>query len=222
MKYDMSGGATVLGMVKVVAQLKLPLDIVAFLPATDNMPSGTAVHPGDVVTTLSGKTVEIINTDAEGRLCLADALTYATRYKPEVMIDLATLTGAVIVALGHQAMGLMGNNRKLISQIQAAGEKTGERTWELPLWEEYQTLIEGDVADLKNVGGRGAGTITAGLFLKAFVADIPWVHLDIAGTSWGDVGGKHPYIPKSATGVALRLLIQYLTERANGENDETA
>jgi len=214
MKYDMSGGATVLGLMQVITRLKLPLDVVALLPATDNMPSGTAVHPGDVVTTLSGKTVEVINTDAEGRLLLADALAYAVEhYKPTAMIDLATLTGACVVALGQHAIGIMGNDASLISKVTAAGEATGERTWELPLWEDYFKQIESDVADLKNVGGRGAGTITAGLFLKQFVGETPWVHFDIAGTSWYH-DGAHPYIPKGSTGIGMRLLVQYLTELA--------
>lgn len=213
MKYDMSGGATVLGVMKIAAQLQLPLDIVALLPATDNMPGGKAVHPGDVVTCLSGKTVEIINTDAEGRLCLADALTYAARFKPVAMIDLATLTGACVIALGQHAMGMMGNNARLLAKVRAAGEAVGERTWELPLWDEYFNQIESDVADLQNVGGRAAGTITAGLFLKAFAGDVPWVHLDIAGTSWYN-DGRHPYVPKGASGVGVRLLVHYLTNIA--------
>lgn len=210
MKYDMAGGATVLGVMKAVAALKLPLDIVAILPATDNMPSGKAIHPGDVVTSLSGKTIEIINTDAEGRLCLADALTYGARFKPAAMINLATLTGACVIALGQHAMGMMGNNPALLKKVQAAGEAVSERTWELPLWDTYQNQIESPVADLQNVGGRGAGTITAGLFLKAFVGDVPWVHLDIAGTSWYN-DGRHPYVPKGASGVGVRLLVYYLT-----------
>jgi len=210
MKYDMSGGATVLGVMKIVAQLQPPINIVAILPATDNMPSGKAVHPGDVVTSLSGKTIEIINTDAEGRLCLADALTYATRFKPVAMIDLATLTGACVIALGQHAMGMMGNDPRLLAKIQAAGTAVGERAWELPLWDDYGNQIESDVADLQNVGGRAAGTITAGLFLKAFAGDVPWVHLDIAGTSWYN-DGRHAYVPKGASGVGVRLLVQYLT-----------
>ncbi|MFQ5598130.1 MAG: leucyl aminopeptidase [Nitrospiria bacterium] len=213
MKYDMSGGATVLGVMKVIGRLKLPVDVIAFLPATDNMPSGSAVHPGDVVTTLSGKTVEVDNTDAEGRLCLADALSYAARYKPAVMIDLATLTGACVVALGQHAVGLMGNNDALIAEILAAGKETGEPLWQLPLWDVYFKQIEGEVADLKNVGGRAAGTITAGLFLKQFVEGIPWAHLDIAGTSWYS-DGNHPYISKGATGVGLRLLVRYLMQQS--------
>ncbi len=215
MKYDMSGGAIVLGVMKAIAQLKPTIDIIAVLPATDNMPSGKAVHPGDVVTSLSGKTVEIINTDAEGRLCLADALTYATRLKPAAMIDLATLTGACVIALGQHAMGMMGNNPRLLSQIQDAGEAVGERTWELPLWDDYFNQIESSVADLQNVGGRRAGTITAGLFLKQFVGETPWVHLDIAGTSWYD-DSKNPYVPKGASGVGVRLLMQYITALSKG------
>ncbi len=216
MKYDMSGGAIVLGVMSIIAQLKLPINIIAVLPATDNMPSGKAVHPGDVVTALSGKTIEIINTDAEGRLCLADALTYATHFKPTAMINLATLTGACVVALGQHAMGMMSNNPRLSSKVQAAGLAVGERTWELPLWDDYFNQIESDVADLKNVGGRGAGSITAGLFLKQFVGEIPWVHLDIAGTSWYN-DARHPYVPKGASGVGVRLLVQFLTNESNGK-----
>ncbi|MFQ5588882.1 MAG: leucyl aminopeptidase [Nitrospiria bacterium] len=215
MKYDMSGGAVVLGVMNIIARLRPPINLVAVLPATDNMPSGKAVHPGDVVTSLSGKSVEIVNTDAEGRLCLADALSYATRFKPAAMIDLATLTGACVVALGQHAMGMMGNNSRLLSKVQAAGAAVGERTWELPLWDDYFNQIESDVADLQNVGGRAAGTITAGLFLKQFVNEIPWVHLDIAGTSWYN-NAKHAYVPKGATGVGVRLLVQFLTSEANG------
>lgn len=213
MKYDMSGGATVLGVMKTLVQLQLPINVVGLIPSTDNMPSGTAVHPGDVVTTLSGKTVQIDNTDAEGRLLLADALSYAARYKPTAMIDLATLTGACVIALGQHAIGLMGNNKTLVSKIQGAGEDCGERLWPLPLWDAYFNQIEGDVADLKNVGGRSAGTITAGLFLKQFVGEIPWVHLDIAGTSWYS-DNRHAYIPKGATGIGVRLLIHYLSKSA--------
>ncbi|MBI3803702.1 MAG: leucyl aminopeptidase [Nitrospirae bacterium] len=210
MKYDMTGGATVLGTMRVAAQLQLPLHIIGVLPATDNMPSGTAIHPGDVVTTLSGKTVEVINTDAEGRLCLADALAYAVRFKPAAMIDLATLTGACVVALGNHAMALFGNDPKLTAQIQKASEETGERVWPLPLWDEYYDQIKSEVADLKNTGGRPGGSITAALFLKQFVGDTPWVHLDIAGTSWNGERPR-PYVPKGSTGTGLRLLVQYLT-----------
>lgn len=213
MKYDMTGGATVLGVIQIVAAMKLPIRLIGILPATDNMPSGSAIHPGDVVKMLSGKTVEVINTDAEGRLCLADALSYAARYKPAVMIDLATLTGAATIALGQHAIALMGNNPILSAQMEEAGRKTGERTWELPLWDDYFNQIKGDIADLKNTGGRPAGTITAGLFLKQFVGKTPWIHLDIAGTSWNsDI--PQPYIPKGATGVGVRLLVEFLSARA--------
>jgi leucyl aminopeptidase len=210
MKTDMSGGATVLGTMKALAQLKLPVSVVGLLPATENMPSGTAVKPGDVVRAMSGKTIEVINTDAEGRLVLADALSYAARYKPSAVVDLATLTGACVVALGNRATGVMGTNPRLIERLKRAGERCGERVWELPLWEEYQDQIKSDVADMKNVGGRGAGAITAAAFLQKFVDDYPWAHLDIAGTSWND--DARPYAPKGATGVGVRLLVQWLTD----------
>ncbi len=209
MKCDMAGGATVLGTIAAAAKLGLPLNLVGILPATDNMPSGTAVHPGDVVKTMSGKTVEIINTDAEGRLCLADALTYAARYKPALMIDLATLTSACVVALGHHAIGLMGTAPILIEKVKRSGEATGERVWELPLWDEYREQIKSEVADMKNVGGRPGGSITAGVFLKEFVQNHPWIHLDIAGTSL--LEESRPYIPKGASGIGLRLLVHLLS-----------
>ncbi len=213
MKYDMSGGAAVLGAMKVAAQMKLPLHIVGVLPATDNMPSGHAMHPGDIVKTLSGKTVEVINTDAEGRLCLADAITYAQRYKPRTIIDLATLTGACVVALGHHAIALFGNDPTLLAQINKASEKTGEKVWPMPLWEEYFNQIKSDVADLKNTGGRPGGSITAALFLKQFAQEVPWAHLDIAGVAWN--GEKpRPYTPKGSTGAGVRLLVQYLIDLA--------
>lgn len=211
MKYDMSGGAAVLGTLSAVAQLRLPVNVVGILPATDNMPSGTALHPGDVLKSLSGKTIEVINTDAEGRLCLADALSFASRYRPSAVIDLATLTGACVIALGHHAIGLLGNDRKLIDRIRQAGELSGERVWELPLWPEYDEQIKSDIADLKNTGGRAAGTITAGAFLKPFADPYPWVHLDIAGTAWSEQ--MRPYTPKGSTGVGVRLLVQFLSDR---------
>jgi len=214
MKTDMSGGAAVLGTMKALAQLKLPVSVVGILPATENMPSGSAVKPGDVVRAMSGKTIEVINTDAEGRMVLADALAYAARYKPAAVVDLATLTGACVVALGNHATGVMGTSPKLIERLKKAGEHSGERVWELPLWEEYREQIKSDVADMKNVGGRGAGAITAAAFLQKFVGDFPWVHLDIAGTSWNDEA--RPYAPKGATGVGVRLLIQWLTENSRG------
>lgn len=214
MKTDMSGGATVLGTIKASARLKLPVTVIGILPAAENMPSGTAVKPGDVVRTMSGKTVEVINTDAEGRMVLADALTYATRYKPSAIIDLATLTGACVVALGNHATGLMGTDSRLIERLKRAGERCGERVWELPLWEEYSEQIKSDVADMKNVGGRGGGAITAAAFLQKFVGEYPWAHLDIAGTSWTDEA--RPTMPKGATGVGVRLLIQWLTDMTRG------
>jgi leucyl aminopeptidase len=212
MKDDMSGGAAVLGALRAAAQLKIPVNLVGILPATENMPSGTAIKPGDVLKTLSGQTVEVINTDAEGRLALADALGYALRYSPAAMIDLATLTGACVVALGQWAMGMMGKDDHLKKLLSKAGESSGERVWELPLWEEYFEQIKSDVADLKNVGGRGGGAITAGAFLSKFVGETPWVHLDIAGTAWTDQ--DLPYTPKGSTGSGVRLLVQFLTDYA--------
>ena len=216
MKGDMSGGAAVLGTLQAIAQLKVPLHVVGLLPVAENMPSGAAIKPGDILKSLSGKTIEVLNTDAEGRLCLADALTYATRYKPQAIIDLATLTGAVVVALGNHAIGAMSRTPTLMEKIKSAGERSGERVWELPLWEEYEEQIKGGIADLKNIGGRGAGAITAGLFLKNFVEGYPWVHLDIAGTAWTEE--NHPYSPKGSTGVGVRLLVEYLNGMA--ENKE--
>jgi leucyl aminopeptidase len=211
MKYDMSGGAAVLGILRVAAQMKLPLHIIGILPATDNMPSGHAVHPGDVVHTLSGKTVEVVNTDAEGRLCLADAITYSLRYKPHTIIDLATLTGACVVALGHHAMALFSNDPALQARIEKAAEGSGERVWPMPLWEAFRDQIKSDVADLKNTGGRPAGSITAALFLQEFSQDVSWAHLDIAGVAWND-GKPREYTPKGATGAGVRLLVRYLID----------
>lgn len=213
MKGDMSGGAAVLSSIKVAAQLKLPMNLVGILPATENLPSGTATKPGDILTSLSGQTIEVINTDAEGRLILADALTYARRFKPEALIDMATLTGAVVIALGGEAIGMLGTSDDLKERLKKAGEKTGERVWELPLWEKYYELIKSDVADMKNTGGRGAGTITAAAFLSKFVEEgTPWIHLDIAGTAWTE--SDHPYIPKGNCGIGVRLLIQFLMDSA--------
>jgi leucyl aminopeptidase len=208
MKQDMAGGAAVLGAMQAAAALKLPVNLVGLVPLAENMPDGRAYKPGDVVTTLSGLTVEINNTDAEGRLILCDALHYAHRFTPAAIIDLATLTGACVVALGHNATGAMGNDPKLLSALAGAGEATGERLWELPLWEEYGDLMKSDIADLKNAGGPHAGTISAGWFLKQFVGTHKWAHLDIAGTAWEDKG-RH-YLPKGATGVGVRLLVKYL------------
>jgi len=210
MKDDMSGGAAVLGALRTASALKLPLNIVGLLPATENMPSGSAYKPGDVLRTLSGRTIEIMNTDAEGRLILSDALAYACRYKPAVIVDIATLTGACGIALGNEASGMLGTDDTLKRKIREAGEKTGERVWELPLWEEYYDQIKSDIADMKNTGGRAGGVITAAALLSKFVQKYPWVHLDIAATSWTEK--DRPYTPKGATGIGMRLLTQFLRD----------
>ena len=214
MKADMTGGAAVLAAIRASARLKLPLNLVGVIPATENMPGGSATKPGDILTSLSGKTIEVINTDAEGRLVLADGLAYAIRYNPEVLVDIATLTGACVVALGNVAIGVLGNNAALIEELKTAGEQSGERAWQLPLWEEYYDLIKSDVADLKNTGGRPGGTITAAAFLSKFVGDSVWAHLDIASTDWSD--RERALTPKGATGIGARLLIQFLRNRVNG------
>jgi leucyl aminopeptidase len=206
MKHDMSGAAAVLGAMRAVAKLNIPLHIVGLIPATENLPSGTAQKPGDVVKAFSGKMIEVVNTDAEGRLVLADALAYAKRYAPKAVIDLATLTGACVVALGHVASGLFGTDETLIQKIKNASEKSGDRVWQLPLWEDYDDQIKSQVADVKNVGGRPAGAITGAAFLKKFAEGYPWAHLDIAGTAW-DMK-ENPYTPKGATGFGVRLLAQ--------------
>ena len=212
MKYDMSGGAAVLGAMEAVGALELPLNVVALVPATENLPGGDAFKPGDVLTLHSGKTVEIVTTDAEGRLILADALSYARRYEPEATIDCATLTGACHVALGDHASGLLGNDDALIAEVRAAGDASGERAWPLPLFEEYTDQTKGETADLKNSGGRFGGALTAGAFLKEF-ADYPWAHLDIAGTAYNGKS-KNAYTPKGASGTPARLLVEFLRARA--------
>lgn len=208
MKDDMAGGAAVMGTLMAVAALKMPVNVVGLVPAAENLPGGGAYKPGDVVKSMSGQTIEIVNTDAEGRMVLCDALHYARRYRPAALIDLATLTGACVVALGSVASGMMGNDEGLKRAIRNAAEKCGERVWELPLWEEYGELMRSDIADLKNAGGPEAGTISAGWFLKSFVGKMRWVHLDIAGTAWMEK--DRPYLPKGATGVGVRLLVEYL------------
>jgi leucyl aminopeptidase len=212
MKADMTGGAEVLAAMRAAARLKLPLNLISILPAAENMPGGRAMRPGDVVKTLSGKTVEVQNTDAEGRLILSDGLAYATRFKPAALIDIATLTGACVVALGQFAIGMFGTDTKLKEAIHKAGLRAGERVWEMPLWEEYFEQLRSDVADMRNIGGRGGGMITAALFLSKFVGDAPWVHLDIASTDWSE--RERAYIPKGPTGIGTRLLIQYLINRS--------
>jgi leucyl aminopeptidase len=211
MKTDMAGAAAVLGTMSAAAGLKLPVNLVGIVPTAENMPDGKSYKPGDVLTSLSGQTIEITNTDAEGRLILCDALHFAQRYKPTVMIDLATLTGACVVALGHEASGLMGNDQRLVDAMKRASERCGERVWQLPLWDEYGEVMKSDIADLKNAGSRDGGSITAGWFLKQFVGKTRWAHLDIAGTAWSDKA--RPYCPKGASGVGVRLLIEYLDSK---------
>ena len=211
MKHDMAGAAAVIGTMRAVAALGLPLRVIGLIPFTENLPSGKAYKPGDVIRSLSGLTIEVINTDAEGRMVLADALTYGARYEPQAIIDLATLTGACIVALGEGVAGLMTNDDELLARIQDAGEKSGERVWQLPLWDSYLKLLKSDVADLKNVDGRKAGAILGGIFLKQFVPDgIPWAHLDIAGCAWEEK--DRPLVPKGATGMGVHLLLRLLQE----------
>lgn len=207
MKHDMSGGAAVIGAMSAIAALKLPVNVLAVIPATENLPGGSACKPGDVLTAMNGKTIEVVNTDAEGRVVLADALAYAVKEGAAVLVDLATLTGGVIVALGHIATGAVGNNDKLVAMLVAAGERTGERLWQLPAWDEYKEANKSDIADVKNSGGRAASTITGALFLTRFVGDRPWCHLDIAGTAWLD--GDRPYSTKGATGIGVRLLTEF-------------
>jgi leucyl aminopeptidase len=208
MKSDMAGGAAVIAAVRAAAELGLPVNLVGLVPAVENLPSGKAYKPGDILKSFSGQTIEVVTTDAEGRLIMADALTYAGRYKPAAIIDLATLTGACIVALGDHVIGMFGTDDELKREIREAADLTGERVWELPLWEEYNELIKGDAADYKNSGGRAGGAITAAIFLSKFTGGYPWVHLDIAGPAW--LAKDKPYIPKGASGVGVRLLVQFL------------
>ena len=208
MKYDMCGAASVFGTLRAVLELQLPINLVCLLACAENMPSGGATRPGDIVTSMSGQTVEILNTDAEGRLVLCDTLTYAERFKPQAVIDIATLTGACIVALGSHASGLMGNNEELVQQLLKAGKSADDRAWELPLFDEYQEQLDSPFADIANIGGPKAGSITAGCFLSRFTKQYHWAHLDIAGTAWIS-GGKD----KGATGKPVPLLTQYLLDR---------
>jgi leucyl aminopeptidase len=208
MKMDMSGAAAVIGTFEAVARLKLPVRIVGLIPAVENMPSGSSLRPGDILRHYGGKTSEVDNTDAEGRLILADALGYASQFKPAAVVDLATLTGACVVALGHQASGMMGNDAPLMARLKAAGEETYERVWELPMFDEYEKLIKSDVADVKNVGGRWAGAITAAWFLKKFTGTYRWAHLDIAGTAILEDASE--YHQRGGSGVGVRLLTEFL------------
>ncbi len=208
MKLDMHGSATVIGTMYAVAKLKLPINLVCLVPSTENMPSGSAYVPGDVITHFNGVTSEIDNTDAEGRLVLADALSYADRYNPQAVVDIATLTGACVIALGSVTSGLMGTDDALKSRIKAAASNTSEYVCELPLYEEYEEQIKSDIADVKNSGGRPAGSITAALFLKKFIGNYPWAHLDIAGTGIAPKDG--PYAPKGGSGVGVRLFVDMI------------
>ncbi len=208
MKFDMSGGGTVIGTIKAVSDLGLKVNLIGLVPATENLPSGEAYKPGDILISSSGKTIEVINTDAEGRLILADALSYAGRFKPSAVIDLATLTGACMVALGKYAAGLFGNNKKLIEKVKQASKISGERVWELPLWKEYFEEMKSDIADLKNVGGKYGGAITAAAFLANFAESYPWIHLDIAPTAWVD--RDYSYFRKGATGWGVDLLVEFV------------
>jgi leucyl aminopeptidase len=207
MKYDMCGAASVLGTLAAVAEMELPINVIGVIPSTENLPGGNAVKPGDIVRSLSGQTIEILNTDAEGRLILCDALTYSERFEPAVVIDIATLTGACVIALGKHASGLLSNHNPLAHDLLSAAKTSGDRAWELPLWEDYQDQLKSNFADMSNVGGREAGTITAACFLARFTKKFHWAHLDIAGTAWL-TGDK-----KGATGRPVPLLTQYLIDR---------
>jgi len=208
MKYDMCGAASVLGTLLAVADIELPINVVGVIPTTENMPDGRATKPGDIIKSMSGQTVEILNTDAEGRLILCDALTYSERFHPQVVIDIATLTGACVIALGNHASGLLSNHNPLARDLLNAGESSGDRAWQLPLWEEYNKQLDSPFADMANIGGREAGTITAACFLSRFAEKYHWAHLDIAGTAW--TSGKN----KGATGRPVPLLTQYLLDKS--------
>jgi len=212
MKFDMCGAAGVLGAMEAIGRLELPINVVGLIGSTTNMPSGEAVKPGDVVQASNGKYIEIINTDAEGRLVLADVLAYAKRFSPAAVIDAATLTGACVIALGHTATGVMGNDDTLVQEVLDAGKRSGEPGWPLPLWDDFKELIKSDVADIKNSGGRPAGTITAALFLKEFAEGYSWVHLDIAGTAYteSDLGT----VPRGPTGVPVGTFVEFARGRA--------
>jgi len=207
MKYDMCGAASVFGTINAVAELQLPLNVIGIVPTVENMPDGLASRPGDIVTSMSGQTIEILNTDAEGRLILCDALTYAEKFDPDVVIDIATLTGACIVALGAHPAGLLSNHSPLANDLLSAGTKSGDRCWQLPLWDDYQDQLKSNFADMANIGGKGAGTITAACFLSRFTKKYHWAHLDIAGVAWKS--GSH----KGATGRPVGLLTQYILDK---------
>ncbi|SUW45204.1 leucyl aminopeptidase [Aeromonas salmonicida] len=214
MKYDMGGAASVLGTMHALAQLQLPINVIGVLAGCENMPGGNAYRPGDILTSMSGQTIEVLNTDAEGRLVLCDALTYVDRYDPETVIDVATLTGACIIALGHHTTGLLANHNPLAHELLNASEQAGDRAWRLPLFDEYQEQLESPFADMANIGGRPAGTITAAAFLSRFTKKYNWAHLDIAGTAWKS--GKD----KGSTGRPVPLLTQFLLNRAGVDIEE--
>jgi len=212
MKFDMSGAGGVMGAMEAIGQLKLPINVVGIIGSTTNMPSGDAVKPGDVVRASNGKTIEIINTDAEGRLVLADLLVFAKRYNPAIAIDAATLTGAIVIGLGHNAVGVFSTDKQAANEVLAAGELAGEPGWAMPMWDDYREQIKSDVADMKNTGGRAAGSITAALFLQEFVDGFPFVHLDVAGTAYSqaDLG----WIPKGPTGTPVGTFVEFVRARA--------
>lgn len=212
MKNDMGGGAAVFGAIQVAAELELPVHLVGLVPSAENMISGRAYRPSDIVTTLAGKTVEILNTDAEGRVILSDGLFYAQRYEPECIVELSTLTGAMVIALGSVASGLMATDQDLADRLVEAGQASGDRVWQFPLWDEYRQMVKGDVGDLKNLAGRPAGSITAAAFLAEFVGDVPFAHLDIAGTAWSDPPSL-PYQFRGGTGAGVRLVTEFLRRR---------
>ncbi len=213
MKYDMSGAAGVLGAMEAIARLKLPINVVGLVGAVTNMPSGTAINPGDVVQASNGTFIEIVNTDAEGRLVLADVLHYAKKYDPVAVVDAATLTGAVIIALGNSLMGVMGTDASLVKDVIAAGARASEPGWELPLWPDYEEQIKSDTADIKNTGGRAAGSITAGLFLKVFAEGYPWVHLDVAGSAYSETDLVS--LPKGPTGRPVGTFVEFVRSRVS-------
>ena len=212
MKFDMCGAAGVLGAMDAIGRLALNVNVVGLVGSTTNMPSGTALKPGDVVKASNGRSIEIINTDAEGRLVLADVLSYAKRFSPAVVLDAATLTGAVVVALGHAATGVLGSDEAVIQEVLAAGKRASEPSWPLPLWDEFKSLIKSDIADVRNSGGRPAGTITAALFLKEFADGYPWVHLDIAGTAYSEI--DLVTLPAGPTGVPVGTFVEFVRGRA--------
>ena len=209
MKFDMCGAASVLGTLRAAAEMKLKLNVVGLIPTTENMPGGAASKPGDIVTSMSGQTIEILNTDAEGRLILCDALTYAERFEPQAVVDIATLTGACVIALGHVCSGLYANKPALARELLAAGDEAWDRAWHMPLWDDYHEQLKSNFADIANIGGRPAGSVTAACFLSRFATNFDWAHLDIAGTAWRS--GKE----KGSTGRPVPLLASFLMKRAN-------